>query len=131
MDFEQLKNLCKRLEENDPSLLTLNLEYENLGVDGVSLLAEALHHNRIVKSVCVQYSHIGLEGTKKLLSALKGRGIKTRLEVRDDYTEAEYDALLEMGPGAKKENKGQKENKGTAGEEKSSAQEKKESQKER
>lgn len=99
MTNEQLKKICDRLRNNDPKLVSLNLDYENLGVDGALLLAEALHENKIVNSVVIYHSKLGFRGTEAILKALKGRGIKTQLQVCDDFTEEEYNTLLSMTPG--------------------------------
>jgi len=92
----KLKELCERLKTNDPSLIELNLDYGNLGVDGARALRDALRGNKIVSRIHIHHANLGFKGTKILFEGLKGRGIKTFVSVLDDYTDSEYETLLSM-----------------------------------
>ena len=96
MTQEELKELCKRLEENDPSLFEINLDYGNIGADGARALRDALKKNRIVSSVHVHHANLGFNGTKFLFEGLMGRGVKTVVSLVDDYTDSEYETLLTL-----------------------------------
>jgi len=100
---KELRELCKRLAENDPTLTTLNLDYGNIGIDGAKALRDALRHNKMVTAIHLHHSNLGFEGTKILFEGLKGRGIQTAVNIVDDYTEDEYDTLLTIAKQPKKE----------------------------
>ena len=101
----KLKELCERLKANDPSLIELNLDYGNLGVDGARALRDALKNNRIVSRIHIHHANLGFKGTKILFEGLKGRGVKTSVSLVDDYTDSEYETLLSMAPHSKKKTK--------------------------
>ena len=105
MNIQQLQELCKRLKANDPLLFSVDLEHENLGIEGASMLAEALQQNRIVNHVSIQLSNIGFKGTQKLVNALTGRGVRTHLYIQEDYSDEEYSTLLKMKQNSPSPNK--------------------------
>lgn len=93
---KELQELCDRLKKNDPTLTTLNLDYGNIGIDGANALHDALCGNRVVYKIHVHHANLGFDGTRILFDGLKGRGIKTSVSLVDDYTDEEYNTLLNL-----------------------------------
>ena len=101
----ELQELCVRLEENDPTLTTLNLDYGNIGIDGAKALRDALRHNKIVTSLHLHHANLGFDGTKILFEGLQGRGVKTAVNLVDDYTDEEYNTLMDIVKASDKKKK--------------------------
>ena len=93
MKTEDFDNLCKRLEENDSSLISVSLEYANLGLDEVKRLANALQYNQMVSFVSLKNCGLGYEGMRYLFEVLKKRTSRTRIHIFDDCSESEEIAL--------------------------------------
>ena len=105
MKTEDLDNLCKRLEENDRSLISLSLEYASLGSAGAKRIAEALRYNQYVSFISLKECGLGYEGMKCIFEALQKRTSRTRVVISDDCSESEEEALRRLLKIQKKEQK--------------------------
>ena len=114
MNNEQLEELCKRLESNDRGLLSVVLEYADLGKSGAERLGKALAQNNVISFVSLRFCNLGYEGMKVIFESLKGRGVKTRIKIDDDCSEDEEIKLRQMihAPASqdKEKQKGNKKN---------------------
>lgn len=108
---KELKDLCQRLRDNDPTLTSLNLDYANIGIEGARALRSALRKNKIVSSIHVHHANLGYDGARILLSGLKGRGVKTSVSLIDSFTEKEYKMLYQMVQELQKDGREQTESK--------------------
>ena len=68
---EEFKSIIKRLNDNDETLITLDISNNNIGNIGASALASALKVNKILVTLNISNNNIGNIGATALAGALK------------------------------------------------------------
>ena len=71
-----------RLKANDPSLTTLDLEKNSIGVKGAKAIAEALKDNTVLTTLDLNSNSIGDDGAKAIAEALKVNTVLSTLYLR-------------------------------------------------
>jgi Ran GTPase-activating protein (RanGAP) involved in mRNA processing and transport len=78
-----LEELCQKLQDNDPTLVTLDLSHPRLDDRGARLVAAALTENRLVDTVILSGGEIVDDGAHSLGQALAKHSPLRKLQFRD------------------------------------------------
>ena len=84
------EGLLQRIRENDPTLTSLNLSYNQIGPEEVQALANALQNNTALTSLNLGYNHIGNEGAQALATALQNNATLTSLNLEPQLLHLRY-----------------------------------------
>ena len=84
--------LLQRIRDNDPTLTSLDLTHNKIGVDDARAIAEALKTNTTVKSLDLGWNKIGAAGARVLVEALQINTTLTSLDLRGN--EIGYDGAI-------------------------------------
>ncbi|KAF9577748.1 hypothetical protein BGW38_006846, partial [Lunasporangiospora selenospora] len=88
IEDDKAKILAEVLKTNS-TLTTLNLAINNIRVDGASALAEALKTNSTLTTLSLRANIIGDDGVKALAEALKTNSTLTTLNLKRNYFEVD------------------------------------------
>ena len=72
---EKFQDIIKRLRENDETLTSIDLSFNNLRIEEIRALAEALKINTKLTSINLIYTNIGTGGAEALAEALQDSAI--------------------------------------------------------
>lgn len=80
----RVPDLVRRIQANDPKLAQVVVWNSSLGSEGITMLAEALKNNTVVKSISLSYTGCGAAGAHALAAGLAGNRTVTELKLTNN-----------------------------------------------